>query len=646
MCGICAIYNFDRNDWVHPDELDAMNRTMIHRGPDDSGRYIEKNVGLAMRRLSIVDVQAGHQPLSNEDGSIQIVFNGEIYNHSKLRPELERRGHHYRTRSDTETIVHMYEEYGEHCVDFLRGMFAFAIWDGNQKRFFCARDRLGIKPLYYCLVAGRSLIVGSEIKALLQFQGMRAELARDAVSEYLALGYLSGSRTLFSGIRSLEPGHTLSVREHGDIQFRRYWDLPFTISNEPRRSHQEHAVHYRELLDQAVNNHQMSDVPLGVLLSGGLDSSIVAALTKKTHRGSVQTFSVGYGEAESSELPMAQRVAEFLKTEHHQVKVTADDFFRALPRLIWHEDQPLIWPSSVPLYFVCQLAQEHVKVVLTGEGSDESMAGYDRYAFTLWNRQFANVYGSVIPRSVRRRIAKSLRNATWIRAQHRRRIGHSFLARDNSLESLFLDNFQAAFARVDQAEILAAGVGGDPYEAVRVLWRDGGDFLTDLLCFDIRTYLIGLLRKQDRMSMAASIESRVPFLDHVVVEYALGIPASHKIRGLDGKRVLKEAANGVLPDFVIHQKKRGFPTPWRTWLFRRLEEVESLLLDPRSKERNLFQPDALIRIFSQHRNHTVDHSDRIWRLLNLELWHRVFVDGDPAYQQQPQSWQGPQAIAS
>jgi asparagine synthase (glutamine-hydrolysing) len=629
MCGICAIFNFDRRDPVRLDALDAMNSQIRHRGPDDSGSYVVENVGLAMRRLSIVDLQAGHQPLSNEDGTIHIVFNGEIYNHRDLRTELEARGHRYRTRSDTETIVHLYEEYGERCVEHLSGMFGFVIWDARRRRVFCARDRLGIKPLYYC-VLDRRLLVASEIKALLQFPQVHPQLETSVLSEYLAFGYSSGSQTLFAGISSLQPGHTLTAESGGEIRIRRYWDLPERDSVEPVQSLGEYASRYGELLQRAVSSHLMSDVPLGVLLSGGLDSSVVAALMKRTRGGSIQTFSVGYDEQESSELPMAQQVAEFLGTEHHEVKLSAEEFFDALPRLIWHEDLPLVWPSSVSLYFVCQLARRYVKVVLTGEGSDETMAGYDRYAVTLWNQRFANVYSAILPKSARSWVTRQIRESTWLKASYRRRIGHSFLARDNSLESLFWDNFYAAFAASEQTELLAPGIAVNPYEGPLKLRTELGDFLTEMLYVDIRTYLVELLRKQDRMSMAASIESRVPFLDHATVEYALGIPGSRKIRGLDGKRILKAAARGLLPNSVIFQKKRGFPTPWRRWLLQRIEDVEHLLLEPRS-ERGLFRPEALRRLFLQHRANIVDHSDRIWRLLNLELWHRVFVDADPAY---------------
>lgn len=632
MCGICGVYNFDLDETVQGEALQAMNRQLVHRGPDDEGRHIDRNVGLAMRRLSIVDLKSGHQPLSNEDGTVWIVFNGEIYNHADLRPDLERRGHRYRTRSDTETIIHLYEEYGEDCVRRLRGMFAFAIWDSRRRQLFCARDRFGIKPFYYIL-NDRRLLFASEIKALLQFPGVRAELNTNGIPEYLAFGYLTGAKTLFAGIERLQPGHWLVADRRETVRAVRYWDLPQGGSGD-QQSFRKYVRGYGDLLEQTVRDHLMSDVPLGMLLSGGLDSSVVAALMQRSQKDSIRTFSVGYPEFESSELPMARRVAQHLGTEHHEVTVNAERFFCSLPSLIWHEDEPLVWPSSVPLYFVCRRAREDVKVVLTGEGSDETLAGYDRYAWTLLNRRFDTVYRQAMPKFIRGWIADQISRASWLDAGSRRRLGHTFLGRDgSSIESLYFDNFYAAFSREEQGGLLVDGLVGNPYQDSLDCWnKSAGSFLARLLHFDVKTYLAELLMKQDSMSMAASIESRVPYLDHVLAEYALQIPASYQVRRLAGKRVLKTAARSLLPREVIEQRKKGFPTPWRTWLSSGwIEGIERLLLDSRSERRGLFRPEAVRLLFLQHRNGLVDHSGRIWRLLNLELWHRVFVDADPIY---------------
>jgi asparagine synthase (glutamine-hydrolysing) len=634
MCGICGVVNFDRGRAVERSTLEAMNQQIVHRGPDDAGFYVSENIGLAMRRLSIIDLATGHQQVSNEDGTVWLVFNGEIYNHQELRPGLEARGHRYHTHSDTETIVHAYEQYGRDCVKHLRGMFAFALWDAKKRRFFAARDRLGIKPFYYRRTAD-SFIFGSEIKALLAHAGVRAELNRSALPEYLAFGYLAGIDTLYSGILKLPPGHRLEIDETGEMEIEQYWDLPQS-SGEADHPKKYYVEGYRHLLEECVSSHLMSDVPLGVFLSGGLDSSVVAALMTKIRKSPIETFSVGYAETPYSELPYARVVAEHLKSVHHEILVSREDFFAALPNLIWHEDEPIVWPSSVALYFVSKLARERVTVVLTGEGSDETLAGYSRYAFTIWNARADSVYHHLLPRGWRRAIRQAVADSKSLGAGLRRRLQHTFLARDGAdWSSFYFDNFYAAFSEAEQVRILADDLRPAPGEAYRNsldYWaKSSGTLLNRLLYTDIKTYLVELLMKQDNMSMATSIESRVPFLDHVLVEFAAGIPKRYKIRGLAGKQILKEAVEDLLPKPIIYRGKMGFPTPWRGWLVgAQLDSIERMLLEPRSASRGLFKPEALRLFFAEHRSRHADHYDRIWRLLNLELWHRVFVDGDPA----------------
>lgn len=635
MCGIAGIVRLSRSDRVDPATLQRMCRAMKHRGPDEDGIYCDGAVGLGMRRLSIVDVSHGHQPLSNEDGTLWLVFNGEIYNHATLREQLISRGHRYSTHSDTETIVHLYEEYGRDCVRHLQGMFAFAIWDARNRSLFIARDRLGIKPLYYRLSSG-SFIFGSEIKVLLEYPGVRPEFDRTALSEYLAFGYLSGENTFYCGIKKLMPGHILELKEGGAYDISRYWDLTINAesSSHPRSYYVEA---YRERLEKAVSSHLMSDVPLGAFLSGGLDSSAVAALMTKIRREPVETFSVGYRETAYSELPYARMVAKHMNSIHHEVLLSRDDFFDCLPKLIWHEDEPIAWPSSVPLYFVAELARSRVKVVLTGEGSDETLGGYSRYAFTLRNKTMDDLYRHVIPGFLRRNIREFIAKSSMIGATARRKLSHTFLALDSdSWSSFYFDNFLAAFSQVDQVELLtkeasASMAPGSAYHHVLERWeQSSGDTFQRLLYTDIKTYLVELLMKQDNMSMAASIESRVPFLDHTLVEFAVNIPSEHQLGGLSGKRILKEAMNGLLPSSIIHRPKLGFPTPWSGWLAgTQLDEIENLLLEPRSVERGLFQSAAVKRLFHEHRTKYRDHYDRIWRLLNLEIWHRVCIEGDP-----------------
>ncbi len=634
MCGIAGIVEFNRSAEVDPRVLRRMCAAMVHRGPDDEGIRVEGRVGLGMRRLSIIDVVGGHQPLSNEDGTIWIVFNGEIYNHAVLRPQLEAQGHRYRTNCDTETIVHLYEECGSDCVRHLRGMFAFAIWDSRKRKLFAARDRLGIKPLYYRLTSD-SFIFGSEIKVIMEAPGVQAEFNRETLPEYLAFGYLSGEDTMYGGIRKLMPGHTLELSESGDVQIREYWDLPLTGGDE---SHDEtfYVQKYRSLLEESVASHLMSDVPLGVFLSGGLDSSAVAALMTKIRRAPVETFSVGYTENAYSELPYARTVAKHLNSIHHEVTVSREDFFGALPGLIWHEDEPITWPSSVALYFVARLARERVTVVLTGEGSDETLGGYTRYAFSRRNAAFDRIYRGVAPSLFREKIRELVKNSDLINATVRRKLSHTFLAIDGAeWSSFYFDNFFSAFSASEQhgllsKEFLAEMRDISPYQHVLDCWeRSSGDMLQRLLYTDIKTYLVELLMKQDNMSMAASIESRVPFLDHALVEFAANIPAKFQLRGMTGKNILKKAVEDLLPHSIVYRKKLGFPTPWSGWLAgAQLDAIEKTLLESRSLDRGLFKPEAVQRLFQEHRSNYRDNYDRIWRLLNLELWQRVCIEGD------------------
>jgi asparagine synthase (glutamine-hydrolysing) len=639
MCGIAGVVQF-RSD-ANPEALRRMCAAIVHRGPDDDGIYVQGGVGLGMRRLSIIDLATGHQPISNEDGTVWIVFNGEIYNHLAVREQLLARGHRYTTNSDTETIVHAYEEYGRDCVHHLRGMFAFAIWDTRLRRLFIARDRLGIKPLYY-RITPENFLFGSEVKAILAYPGTHPEFHRAGLPEYLAFGYLSGEETFYAGINKLMPGHTLELDEDGTLRIQSYWDLPRdkdkgeddTDEDKP----ESYYVHsYRELLEEAVASHLMSDVPLGVFLSGGIDSSVVAALMTKIRRAPVETFSVGYAEETYSELSYARLVARHLNSVHHEVRLGRQEFFDLLPKLIWHEDEPIVWPSSVALYCVARLARERVKVVLTGEGSDETLAGYSRYAFTLNNISLNRVYKNMFPGAIRRGIQRLIATSPWMHATVRRKLSHTFLAHDvDSWSSFYFDNFFTAFNQNDQHSLLSDNLArefsdGAAYKNVLEYWEhSSGELVHRLLYTDIKTYLVELLMKQDNMSMAASIESRVPFLDHVLVEFASRIPQRYLIKGLAGKRILKKGVEDLLPHSILYRPKLGFPTPWSSWLAGpQLDIIQKMLLEPRSLDRGLFKHEAVERLFKEHRAHYRDHYDRIWRLLNLELWHRVCLEGEP-----------------
>jgi asparagine synthase (glutamine-hydrolysing) len=632
MCGICGVIQYDRMSQVDSEILWSMNQQIAHRGPDDAGFHIAGNVGLAMRRLSIIDLSTGTQPIANEDKTVRLVYNGEIYNHKELRMKLIEAGHRFRTNSDTEVIVHLYEEYGQKCVQHLRGMFAFALWDSKKRILFVARDRLGIKPFYFLHLEDKFLFA-SEIKALLAHPDVRATLNRRALPEFLTFGYLSGSETLFEAVQKLAPGHTAVLEECGHLNIQQYWDVPLAEATE-RRSLSYYVNGYRDLLEESVKSHLMSDVPLGVFLSGGIDSSAIAALVSDNRRESLQTFSVGYAESEYSELSYARTVAEHLGSDHHEVRVSRKDFFDALPKLIWHEDEPLVWPSSVPLYFVAQLARQSVKVVLTGEGSDETLAGYTRYPATLWNERLDRGFRGLVPERTRRFLRQSVANSAWLPKNMVRKLSHTFLGRDGaSWASLYLDKFYSTFSEAELVGLLTDEMLPEPGEVYRetmaYLDKAPGPLLSRLLYTDIKTYLVELCMKQDQMSMAASVESRVPFLDHELVEFAVNIPSELKTSGLTGKRILKKALKGRLPDEILYRRKLGFPTPLSTWLSgSQLDSVADTLLAERSVSRDIFKVEGLHQLLAEHRDGHRDHSNKLWRLLNLELWHQIFIDRD------------------
>jgi len=637
MCGICGIVDLNPDARFSGEHLEAMANAIRHRGPDDHGEFVLGPVGLGFRRLSIVDLKSGHQPMSNEDGTVWIVFNGEIYNHAQLRPELERRGHRYRTTSDTETIVHLYEEYGESCVDHLRGMFGFAIWDIPRKKLFCARDRLGIKPFYYAMVPG-AFLFASEIKSLLQFPALRPALNRDAIPEFLAFGYLSADETLFKGVRKLMPGHRLVLDMSSSNPLPRieqYWDLQLARAERPR-SEEEQVTQFQELFQETVRTHLMSDVPLGVFLSGGLDSSAIAAVMASLRQDRIQTFSVGYAEHEYSELPYARLVAKHIGAEHNEVILGPAEFFSTLPKLIWHEDEPLVWPSSVALHFVSKLASEKVKVVLTGEGGDEIFAGYLKYRMTIWNMLWGSAYRKLVPSSLQSQVRRLLASRILPDVVGRK-LRHSFLYCSEKFEQLYFDNFYSVFPQEQQGDLMVPEMVGElrrhnPYaNSMKFLLPEErvGNILDRLLYLDIKTYLVELLMKQDQMSMSTSLESRVPFLDHKLVEFAMDIPANQKIRYMSGKHLLRKAMIGRLPNEVLYRHKKGFPTPIRPWLRTILhEQVSEILTDGRLRDRGLFRSEYIESLLEEHRLGSAAATEGVWRLLNLELWCRIFLDGE------------------
>jgi len=630
MCGIAGILNFSSDHAVDETRLRRMRDALRHRGPDGEGLFIEGPVGLGHRRLAIVDLASGGQPMANEDGTVLVVCNGEIYNHPDLRPALEARGHRYTTRSDTETILHLYEEEGERCVERLRGMFAFALWDRRRRRLLLARDRLGIKPLYYART-GKGLLFASEIKAILEAAPFPAELNDAVLPEFLASRFVSGGETFFKGVSKLLPGRTLTWSLDEGLRERRYWSLPVE-DPAPRASLAEAAADLRERLREVVRLHLMSDVPVGIFLSGGLDSSGLLGFMASMAAAPVRSFSVGFSEIEANELPYARLAAESAGAEHRDISVSARQFFAALPRLVWHEDEPIAFPSSVPLYFVSRLAAEHVKVVLTGEGADELFLGYNRYRVAAWNERLAAAWAAVLPGGARAAIGRGV----WsLPPSIRRYAGRTFLALPRGARSHVCENF-AVFPEAVQNRLFPdAGRSGkrDPYAAILPLYeRAPGDLPARMAHVDLQTYLVELLMKQDQMSMAASIESRVPFLDHELVEHVAALPRNLKLRGVKTKAILREALKDLVPRPILTRRKMGFPVPMGGWLrgpFRPL--LQEFVLGPRALGRGRFDPAFLRRLVGEHEAGTADHGDRLWLLLNLEIWQRVFVEGqDPA----------------
>jgi asparagine synthase (glutamine-hydrolysing) len=635
MCGINGIAFSGRSRRrVDATALKTMRDVITHRGPDDEGIYIDENVGLGHRRLSIVDVASGHQPMTNEDGSLYITYNGEVYNHASYRDQLEARGHVYRTHCDTETILHLYEDYGDTCVEHLRGMFAFAIWDRNKRELFIARDRLGVKPLYYVHTSDGSLFFASEIKALLEAHAVKPELNFAAFSDYLANHATSGEETLFQGVRRLMPGHTLTWRD-GEITIKKYWDVSFAKVEPNGHSDKDYIAEWSELFREAVKLRLMADVPLGMFLSGGIDSSAIAAVMSTLVDEPIKTFSVAFKEREANELEYARLVARAYKTDHHEVVVTPEEFFAALPDLIWHEDEPLAHPSSVALFFVSRLAAQHVKVVLTGEGSDELMAGYARYRKTILNLAVGEHYHHMVPAGVRNLIRGQI--AGMSASKLRAKLSRTFLSVSPDIESIYFDNF-AVFPRTNQQQLLSRDTiertgGLDPYAGVRrVLSDTDADSLLDRLLYaDIKTYLHELLMKQDQMSMAASLESRVPFLDHKLVEFTSSLPERLKLNRWTTKYVLRQSMKDILPKQILMRPKMGFPVPVGAWFRGAYAHVlDEYVLGSRATERGIFNADAVRLLVSEHQRGVANHSERLWSLVNLEMWFRRFIDGEVA----------------
>jgi len=631
MCGICGVIHFDGKP-VTRELLRAMNDTLTHRGPDGEGFFIGGNMGLAMRRLKIIDIAGSDQPLTNEDGSVQVIFNGEIYNYRELRQRLEARGHRFKTAGDGETIAHLYEErFG--AVEHLRGMFAFALWDAKRKRLVLARDRFGQKPLYY-YQDRKVFVFASEIKAILAHPAVPRVSRFDAddrraLSQYLSFGYVPAPHTAFRDIWMLKPASEVRVEpsEH-DGEFvvedpYYYWDSPPLAPPDPSAKMESYIGDLREKLDEAVKLRLVSDVPLGAFLSGGVDSSLIAALMRKHSNAAIRTFSIGFeGDDSFDETPYAERVARHLNTEHTAFRVEPEAL-SLLPELVWHHDQPFADSSAIPTYLVSKLTREQVTVALTGDGGDELFAGYERFYAAAMMQKL-----SLLPVALRRGAAGLLRRLPegtgyYDRIKRARRFAR---AASQRLEDAYFD-----MVRVFDAELLAQICPGayrlsplmNPYmnagqrhPVARLVEANMWSYLPD-----------DLLIKADRCSMQASLEARAPFLDHKLAEYAATIPFHLKLKGSRTKHILKEAARGTLPDDIIDRKKHGFGVPLGAWLRRDMEPLREILLSRRARERGLLEMSVVERLIVEHEAGARDYNRQLWALLTLEEWHRQFVDG-------------------
>ena len=625
MCGICGVYLYSGPEPISGHVLGNMLSSIRHRGPDDEGTYVESDVALGMRRLSIIDLAGGKQPIHNEDGSVVVVFNGEIYNYRELTRQLQQRGHQFTTASDTEVIVHLYEEAGEECVQQLRGMFSFALWDARRRRLLLVRDRLGIKPLYYAQCGG-CLVFGSEIKALLRHPAVEASLNLEGLGHFLSLKYVPAPQTMFAGIRALPPGHMLVCDSSGP-RVRPYWRLSFPSVAASDRREESYAEQLEALLKESVKLHLVSDVPFGAFLSGGIDSSTIVALMSQFLDKPVKTFAVGFdGDGTSfSELPYARLVAERYATDHHEICIRGRDFVDMAEKVVWHLDQPIADEATVANYMVAALAARHVKMVLTGEGGDELFAGYARHAGDKLSPLFGRVPA----------VAKTLAQACVARLPGLRRPKIALYALCQTNEAARLASwfplFNAEMKSALLTEDVKAALHGSSAErlfADHLARTDATGPLNRMLYLDTALWLPDdLLARGDKTSMAASLEARVPLLDHKLVEFAATLPAHLKVRGLTRKYLLKQVARGWLPPQIIHRRKKGFPVPVSLW-FRK--EARSFLRDVLSpsavRRRGLFNCHYVQTLIEENETGFADHGSLLWALLNVELWHQMFID--------------------
>jgi asparagine synthase (glutamine-hydrolysing) len=625
MCGISGVVYHDRNRTVNPEEIRRMCNTLVHRGPDDEGCFVKGNVGLGIRRLKVIDLITGHQPIANEDGCIWIVFNGEIYNYPELRKVLEQRGHTFTTNTDTETIVHAYEEYGDDCVKQLNGMFAFAIWDGYQRKLLLARDRLGVKPLYY-FFNERCLIFGSELKAILAHHEVPRAIDLEALDSFLTFEYIPAPLSIFQGVYKLLPGHLLVLRQ-GRMAVHQYWELHYNPSEESEED-LCHALY--DLLQDAVRMRLVSDVPLGALLSGGIDSSTIVCMMSEIMDRPVKTFSIGFDDPSYNESKYAKIVAEYFGTEHYELTIQPD-IVALVEGLVKYLDEPLADVSIFPTYLVSQLTRQHVTVALSGDGGDELFAGYEWYIAD----KLARIYGK-LPSLVRTRwlpqviahIQPTAHKKGFINKLKRFVEGaalpetlqhfrwNTFMTEEKK-RHLYGEELQQAVGHLDANARFIAYLQAP--EAAEPLWQQQ--------YADIKTFLVDdILVKVDRMSMANSLEARAPFLDYRVVEFAASLPSHLKLHGLRTKYLLKRCMAPKLPHEILSRRKEGFSIPMKNWLRQALRPLMQDVLSPvRLKREGLFNAAYVEKLQADHLTGRANYSHQLWSLIIFETWRNAYL---------------------
>lgn len=627
MCGIAGKLAFDSAVQIAESDIVRMLRPMLHRGPDGNQVHLDRNVGLGHCRLSIIDLDGGSQPMSNEDQTVWIVFNGEIYNFQELRDRLLAKGHTFRSRSDTEVIVHLYEDLGLDCVNELRGMFAFAIWDAKRQRLFLARDRVGIKPLYYCQ-NDKAILFASELKAIMALSETSRDINRNALRSFLSFNYVPGEETLFQGVQKLLPGHWLMV-ENGRTTARQYWNLHFT-RDRWEQSFEDATVELHALLQKTVREHMIADVPVGMLLSGGVDSSAVLSLAVNGTDKKISTFTVGFdGKEVVDERPYARMAAKHFGTSHHEITITESGFWDFLPSYVWHMEEPVCEPPAVALFYVSKLARDHVKVLLSGEGGDEGFAGYPNYPSMMKLDRLGSRVGPMARpigalATVAGRLCRDARVERYGAALGRS-LASQYFSRTSGPTAFFNQHARTFFT----PDFLEQTASASPARLIHELLQpvQGEPLLNRMLFVDTRTWLPDdLLIKADKMTMANSLELRVPLLDHKVLEFAASLPPQFKVKNGQTKRVLKAAFAKVLPAEILNRKKAGFPVPYEKWMRNGLQSrIQDVLLSNQALSRGYFQRGQINRLLESN-SRDGRYSKEIFSLLALELWHHRFSE--------------------